>query len=583
MAFRAIKFSESFAPTVKFRPSQAIASPWTTRPRFIVFRSYSYCALASGEFEDSKDALTVEPMIGLELHVQLASRNKLFSSAYGPTADLESNTNVALFDAAIPGTQPILSWDCLRLALVASLALQCDIQQKSGFDRKHYFYPDLPAGYQITQHYAPIAKGGKVNIGPKDGSPRTFDVRIKQVQLEQDTAKSYADPLSTNTLIDLNRSGAGLIEIVTEPDIQTAREASVFVRKLQSMLRATGVSRGNMEQGSLRCDVNVSVRARGSTVCGTRSEIKNVNGLGNIEQAITYEVARQSALLNHHDPLASETRGFDPASKTTFRLRSKETVTDYRYMPDTDIPPIVIPPAVVERFRELVPELPSQTVTRVGIQYKLADKICEILLAIGPESIEELADFGIGMRFFEAVMTAAEPGTNSKQVADWIIHDLLGQLTKHQMAFVDSPIAPSELARLVNSVTKGVLPKKLTSLFSWCYLRLHHCEPGPIAREMLSRAVGQEVFTLSKELDNYITSINSNTPENQISPDQLAQELVRDMTREVTLIQRGRHDQIVGKMVGEGMRRSQRRVDPRLLRSALERLLNLSPSSTGHQ
>lgn len=284
MAFRAVKAVDDLLAVTKLHRWTSFSPP--SRHQHQSRYQHSSHSDRNSYYSTSKSS-GVEPTIGLELHVQLASQSKLFSSARGPIADLESNTNVALFDAATPGTQPILSWDCLRLALVASLALKCDVQSRIGFDRKHYFYPDLPAGYQITQHYSPIATNGKISIGPRDGSPRAFDVRIKQVQLEQDTAKSYKDPLGDNILIDLNRSGAALIEIVTEPDIQSAREASIFVRKLQAILRATGVSKGNMEQGSLRCDVNVSVKSKGSTSYGTRCEIKNVNGLGNIEQAIS--------------------------------------------------------------------------------------------------------------------------------------------------------------------------------------------------------------------------------------------------------------------------------------------------------
>ncbi|KAH9809062.1 GatB/GatE catalytic domain-containing protein [Melampsora americana] len=553
MAFRAVNAAGDLFALTRLRRFPSFSCPRSQQNQLgypTSSQSNSYCSISK--------PLNVEPTIGLELHVQLASQSKLFSSARGPMADLESNTNVALFDAAIPGTQPILSWDCLRLALVASLALKCDVQSRIGFDRKHYFYPDLPAGYQITQHYSPIAKNGRIHIGPRDGSPRAFDVRIKQVQLEQDTAKSYKDPLGDNILIDLNRSGAALIEIVTEPDIQSAREASIFVRKLQAILRATGVSKGNMEQGSLRCDVNVSVKPKGSTSYGTRCEIKNVNGLGNIEQAITYEVTRQAALLEKNEDVITETRGFDMAKQSTFRLRSKETVTDYRYMPDADIPPISIPSTVVERFRELVPELPDQTADRIHSQYRIPIKTSEILLAIGQDSIDNVIDVGCGIRFFEAVMAVAEPETNGKVVADWILNDLLGLLSKHEIAFVDTPVSPIELARLINSVAKKAVPR-------------------PIAREMLDRAIQKGRGSLSQELEDYLKVSNES---GTVSTEELAVELIKDMTHEVTLIRRGGHDRIVGKLVGEGMRRSQRRADPVLLKSTLERLLDISKDVT---
>ncbi|KNF02529.1 hypothetical protein PSTG_04434 [Puccinia striiformis f. sp. tritici PST-78] len=506
------------------------------------------------------------PAIGLELHVQLASDSKLFSSANPPSPNQDSNTNVALFDTATPGTQPILSPDCLRLALIASLALDCKVNPKTSFDRKHYFYPDLPAGYQITQHYSPIASGGKVLITPDDGADRTFEVRITQLQLEQDTGKSTADPLSPDqTLIDLNRSGVALVEIVTGPDLRTAKEASIFVRKLQSILRFAGVTKGNMEQGSLRCDLNVSVSLPESSIQGSRCEVKNVNGFGHIEHAIDFEISRQTALIAQGEKIGMETRGFDVAKRQTFRLRDKETQTDYRYLPDPDIPAIIFPPTILDRLRGLVPELPHNMARRLQEFYGLNKTTADVLMMIGSERIDHLADVGCGVRYFEAAMDAKPTKIEGQTMANWIVHELLGLLAKAELRFVECPICPNEFRDLVESVSKGTLLR-------------------PMAREILSEVITTPTsLSLNDRLQKISSLKQSEEDTDQLDVESIAQKLAReiiaDMPKEVNLITNG-HPQIIAKLVGEGMKRSRKTVDPRLLRKALEGLLLLSHSDS---
>ncbi|KNZ63404.1 glutamyl-tRNA(Gln) amidotransferase subunit B, mitochondrial [Puccinia sorghi] len=561
------------------------------------------------------------PAIGLELHVQLASDSKLFSSASPPSPDQQSNTNVALFDAATPGTQPVglhfallstssnellndvlpssliqlLSSDCLRLALVASLALECKINPKTSFDRKHYFYPDLPAGYQITQHYSPIATRGKIIISPDDGADRTFEVRITQIQLEQvsniqfvhhvvhilakiypsflaieDTGKSSTDPLCPNqTLIDLNRSGVALIEIVTGPDLRTAKEASIFVRKLQSILRFAGVTKGNMEQGSLRCDLNVSVSLPDSSFQGSRCEVKNVNGFGHIEHAIDFEISRQTALLAQCQRIEMETRGFDVAQRQTFRLRDKETQTDYRYLPDPDIPPIIFPPTVLDRLQKLVPELPQAMARRLQESYGLSRTTAEVLMMLGSERIDDLADVGGGVRYFEAAMKESSSQVEGPTMANWIIHDLLGLLSKAGLRFVECPIRPDEFSELVRSVFKG-------SLLSSRILTLAY-SLGPVAREILCEKIGNPHISLGQQIQDRISDDKDAEPDPKLAAQKLAKEIIADMPKETQLIRNG-HPQIIAKLVGEGMRRSRKTVDPRLLRKAFEACL-LPPTS----
>ncbi|KAG5648737.1 hypothetical protein DXG03_000084 [Asterophora parasitica] len=289
------------------------------------------------------------------------------------------NTHVSLFDAAFPGTLPSLNHTCVDLALRAALALECNIQTRSSFDRKHYFYSDLPSGYQITQQY-----GGELAISLP--STPTFDVRIKQIQLEQDTAKSTFHPRTRTSFIDLNRAGTGLMEIVSEPDIRSPEEAGAYVRALQAVLRAVGASDGNMEQGSLRCDVNVSVNRVGRPP-GTRCEIKNLNSVRFIMAAIVHEIARQRAILESAPNLddatvPQETRGFDEHRFETYRLRSKEDAPDYRYMPDPNLGVLVLSQERIKAVRDTLPELPWDTRKRLQSQYGLAERDIEVILNI---------------------------------------------------------------------------------------------------------------------------------------------------------------------------------------------------------
>ncbi|KAF8638583.1 hypothetical protein AX17_002125 [Amanita inopinata Kibby_2008] len=322
-------------------------------------------------------------VIGIETHAQIKSRQKLFSNAFNSDLGEVSNSHVVPFDAAFPGTLPKLNHKCVDLAVRTALALRSNIQTRSSFDRKHYFYSDLPSGYQITQHYAPIAIGGQLDV-IVPGS--TFTVRIKQIQLEQDTAKSIFDPRTRTSRIDLNRAGAGLMEIVTEPDMRSPEEAGAYVRALQAVLRAIGASDGNMEEGSLRCDVNVSVNRIGRCP-GTRCEIKNLNSVRFMMAAISHEIHRQRTILESAPDqetatVPQETRGFDEHCFETYRLRSKEDAPDYRYMPDPNPGVLVLSQDRISQIRHHLPELPNSTRTRLQQQYGLSDRDIEVLLSI---------------------------------------------------------------------------------------------------------------------------------------------------------------------------------------------------------
>ncbi|KAJ2625555.1 hypothetical protein H4R22_004968, partial [Coemansia sp. RSA 1290] len=312
--------------------------------------------------------------IGLELHVQLKSSQKLFSSANAKW-DESPNTNVNLVDAGLPGALPQLNPECIKLAARAILAFNGKVQSKSAFDRKHYFYADQPLGYQITQQRHPIGRGGYIEIGQLDGLSYTKQIGIQQLQLEQDTAKSIHGVYPDYVMIDMNRAGVALLEIVSNPDMETAEEAVLFVRKLQLLLRHMHVSNCNMEEGSLRCDVNVSVYRNGENkLSGTRCELKNLNSFKVIRDAINAEISRQIKAIENNQAIEQETRGYDARKNQTFVARSKEAAPDYRYMPEPDVPEICISDGWIDLLRKTLPETPAAALERIKAQYGIAQE-----------------------------------------------------------------------------------------------------------------------------------------------------------------------------------------------------------------
>ncbi|KAJ2001232.1 hypothetical protein GGI04_003821 [Coemansia thaxteri] len=382
--------------------------------------------------------------VGLELHAQLAASQKLFSAASAKWND-PPNTNVNAVDAGLPGSMPRLNPDCVELAARAILSLNGRVQPMSYFDRKHYFYSDQPLGYQITQQQQPIGRGGHIELGPMDGLSYTKRVRIHQLQLEQDTAKSIHGMYAGHTLIDLNRAGVGLIEIVTEPDMETADEAIRFIRKIQALLRHVGVSSCNMEDGSLRCDVNVSVyHSTESRLSGTRCELKNLNSLKTIRGAIDAEVLRQTELIASGNVVQQETRGFDAQSGKTVLARSKETAPDYRYMPEPDLPSVHITEDWVELVRSSLPELPEAMISRVVQQYGLVRE--DVVTMLGEPGC---------IKFFEQVAKGRDP----KRVAAWITSEVFGQLSYRAQRLSECTLSVQQFAGLFDAMSR----KSITS------------------------------------------------------------------------------------------------------------------------
>ncbi|GAA5933886.1 glutamyl-tRNA(Gln) amidotransferase subunit PET112 [Sporobolomyces koalae] len=506
-----------------------------------------------------------QPTIGVELHVQLKGNHKLFSSAYYPQTDDDAlpNSHVALLDAAIPGTLPVVQPRPVRLALLACLAFNCDINRNSTFDRKHYFYPDQPVGYQITQKYHPLATGGAIDISTSDDE--THRVRLEQVQLEQDTAKSFHDPSISGTLIDLNRAGTALIEIVTRPDLRTAQEAATFVKSIQAILRHVGASSANMDRGELRCDVNVSVRRTsesGDTTPGTRCEIKNLNGIKFITGAINSEISRQIDLLSADKPVIQSTRGYDPVTGSTFHLRSKEDAPDYRYFPDPELGSLAISSEQLERLRNELPELPEAAFERLQSEYKLTPRDARILVALG-EGIsqeqgepqiedQEIGSASIGVTYFERVAQGRDP----KIAANWVIHELLGQLTKTGFNLVTNPIEPEQLGHLIDAVSKN---------------RLTGTNAKSLLREYLSSFTGtSSPVPFSTHLSQILSSIPEPPSNDTFTP--IVERVIETHPNEVDKIRKG-NIKVIMRLVGQVMKESQGKADAKWVRQELENRL----------
>ncbi|KAA1466549.1 Glutamyl-tRNA amidotransferase B subunit [Dentipellis sp. KUC8613] len=481
-------------------------------------------------------------VIGLEVHAQIKSRAKLFSESWTSELGEPSNTHVTPYDAAFPGTLPHLNPTCVDLGLRTALALDANIQSRSSFDRKHYFYADLPAGYQITQRYAPLAKDGKLDLPQSNVS-----VRIEQIQLEQDTAKSTFDPRRRLSSIDLNRAGTGLMEIVSRPDMRSPEEAGEYVRTLQALLRSIGSSDGNMEQGSLRCDVNVSVNRPGEAL-GTRCEIKNLNSVRFMIVAIICEVRRHLVLLSEGKPVPQETRGFNENTGETFKLRSKEDAPDYRYMPDPNLPPLLLDQNYIEQIRQSMPELPHQIRARLQRQ-GLSQRDTDVLMAV--DSGREVGYDGELGQGATAYFDALARGRDPKEVVNWITHDLLGQLAARKQTFNANPVSVDQMGNLIDLVQSGTITR--TSGKMLLKYMLDH--PSPERPDRLA----QELSLMAM----------------QDEPDflgELCREVITKLPEEAEAVRQG-NTKVLNKLVGSVMKSSRGRADAQAVRSKLREVL----------
>ncbi|MFL6547495.1 MAG: Asp-tRNA(Asn)/Glu-tRNA(Gln) amidotransferase subunit GatB [Povalibacter sp.] len=389
--------------------------------------------------------MSFETVIGLEIHAQLSTKTKIFSSAstaYGAAPNSQAN----LVDLGYPGVLPVLNGEAVRMATKFGLAIGATVSQRSVFARKNYFYPDLPKGYQISQYEKPIVEKGRMDIVLEDGSRKT--IGITRAHLEEDAGKSLHEEFPDSSGIDLNRAGTPLLEIVSEPDMRSAKEAIAYLKKIHTLVRYLEICDGNMQEGSFRCDANVSVRPMGQEKFGTRCEIKNLNSFRFIEKAINYEVARQIEIIEGGGKIKQETRLYDPDKGETRALRSKEEANDYRYFPDPDLLPVAIDAAFIEKVRSSLPELPDQKAARYMEKFGLSAYDAGVLTAS-----REMADF------YESVV--AQLGGHEKLAANWVMGELSGALNKDVIEITETRIDANRLAGLLKRIVDETISGKI--------------------------------------------------------------------------------------------------------------------------
>lgn len=389
-----------------------------------------------------------EVVIGLEIHAQLATKTKIFSAA--PTEfGAEPNTQACAIDLGMPGVLPVLNKEVVEMAVKFGLGANAEITRRSVFARKNYFYPDLPKGYQISQYELPVVGKGHVDVQLDDGI--TKRIHITRAHLEEDAGKSLHEDFHGLTGVDLNRAGTPLLEIVSEPDMRSAKEAVAYLKTIHSLVRYLEISDGNMQEGSFRCDANVSIRPKGESKYGTRTELKNINSFRFVERAINYEIERQINVIEGGGKIIQETRLFDPNKNETRSMRSKEEANDYRYFPDPDLLPLVITDEFIEEVRQTLPELPQQKLQRFTEQYGLNAYDAGILV-----SSRDMATF------YENVVK--ESGNQPKLAANWIISELLGSLNKAGLEIEASPISSAQLGKLISRIADDTISGKIAKI-----------------------------------------------------------------------------------------------------------------------
>jgi aspartyl-tRNA(Asn)/glutamyl-tRNA(Gln) amidotransferase subunit B len=468
-------------------------------------------------------------VVGLEIHAQVVSNAKLFSGAstrYGA----EPNSQVSPIDAGMPGMLPVVNRFCVEQAVRTGLGLRAHINRRSVFERKNYFYPDLPQGYQISQYAEPIVGHGKLTIDFPDGT--TKDVGITRLHLEQDAGKSIHDVRPDATLVDLNRSGVALMEIVTDPDIRSAEEAVLVMRKLRSILRYLGTCDGNMEQGNLRCDANVSVRRPGEPF-GTRTEVKNLNSMRFVGRAIEYEAKRQIEVIEGGGAVEQETRLYDSAQDETRSMRTKEEAHDYRYFPDPDLLPLVLDEAWIEEIRGGLPELPDAKRTRFVAGYGLSADDASVLVA-------ERATGD----YFETVAQGRDP----KSAANWVIHELFGLLNRAGKDIETSPVKAHQLGKLLDLMADGTISGRIAKdVFS----EMSETGQDP---EVIVEAKGLKQVSDAGEIEAVVDRVIAG------NPTQVEQ-------------YRSGNAKVVGWLVGQVMKATQGKANPKLVNDVLKRRL----------
>ena len=471
-----------------------------------------------------------ETVIGLEIHVQLDTSSKIFSGA-STTYGSEQNTNTSLVDLGYPGVLPVLNKDAVMMAIKFGLAVDADISRRSIFARKNYFYPDLPKGYQISQYELPIVQSGSLEIQLNDGSKKV--VGITRAHLEEDAGKSIHDKFSNETAIDLNRAGTPLLEIVSEPDIRSAEEATAYMQKVHQLVRYLKISDGNMQEGSFRCDANVSVRPTGQKEFGTRAEIKNINSFRFVENAINYEVERQIDRLENGDEIVQETRLYDPDRDETRSMRSKEEANDYRYFPDPDLLPLEIDEETIKKIRESLPELFDAKVKRY----------IEVL-KIKESDAEEIARNMQVAEYFEATLESFSK--DPQLVSNWILSEVIAVLNRENIEINDFYIEPNRLASLLSRIDDNTISSK-------------------IAKDLFS-----QMLTSDETADEIIEKQGLEQITDEDSITQFVTEVLDEFSEQKDQYLAGK-EQVLGFLVGQVMKRSKGKANPKLVNELIIR------------
>jgi aspartyl-tRNA(Asn)/glutamyl-tRNA(Gln) amidotransferase subunit B len=474
-----------------------------------------------------------ETVIGLEIHTQLATRSKIFSGA-STTYGAEPNTQACAVDLGLPGVLPVLNAEVVRMAAKFGLATHSTVARRSVFDRKNYFYPDLPKGYQISQLALPIVHGGYLDIELEDGGSKR--IGITRAHLEEDAGKSLHESFQGKTGIDLNRAGTPLLEIVSEPELRSAREAVAYMRKIHSLVRYLDISDGNMQEGSFRCDANVSVRPVGQQELGTRAEIKNINSFRFVEQAINLEVERQIMLIESGGTVVQETRLFDADKHETRPMRSKEEANDYRYFPDPDLLPIELDDEFIEAVSNTLPELPDARKARFVSEHGLSDYDAGVLTAS-----RELADY------FEAVVKVS--GGLGKLSANWVMGELSGALNKSDDDINASPVTAAALGVMLQRIEDGTISGKIAKQVFEAMWK------GEGSADEIIEQQGLKQISDSSAIEGIIEEVLDNNPK------QLEQ-------------YRGGQQKLFGFFVGQVMKATQGKANPKQVNELLKKLLD---------
>lgn len=470
-----------------------------------------------------------EPVIGLEVHAQLSTESKIFSPESTEFGG-EPNSHVNQICLGMPGVLPVLNKKALEYAVKAAIALNCELHTTSRFARKNYFYPDLPKGYQISQYEEPFSSNGWLDI---QVNGKTKRVRITRIHMEEDAGKQIHDQSASVSLVDLNRAGTPLIEIVSEPDIESAEEAVEYMKKIRSIVRYIGVCDGNMAEGSLRCDANVSVRPKGSKELGTKAEIKNVNSFKFVQRAIEYEIRRQIQTLESGGEVVQETRLFDTTKGVTFSMRSKEEAHDYRYFPDPDLLPVEIEQSMIEEIKARLPELPEERLNRFMSEYNLPEYDAGVLT-----DSKEIADY-----FEEALKGGAEP----KTLSNWIMTEVLREL-KEEEEIGSFPVTPSMLAELIGLIDDGTVSgKQAKDVFA------DMVSSGETPKDIVKKK-GIEQISDQSEIENIVIEILKKHP------------------GEVERL-KGGEDKLIGFLVGQVMKATQGKANPKVVNEILRKNL----------